>query len=334
MKAVRLAELRTLIGTPAFRAFWDELQAARAAAGKAVRDHEDALTQAMVADFRAELAQKNGIDTLYTAGEAEDAAARLMAESSSLENRGLDLVGAYEEQRYVASECWYRLNAAERALEERREAAAVAAAQRDPTAAKIETELARLTRAQAEAKEAYEREQGKKQELWEEVEKQWARSTELDLLVQEKRVDARRIKREAERLFRDAESRKVGAREEHDHVDRLARSRTDAAQAVEMLLRAALDRFGGVATQSFMYFRCAENPKLAYAVALLPDGETFNVEVAELQIYRVDRERGVSFLEPAVDAPPEDGDRRFEAWFLGGRKGRVREETQPASEAG
>jgi hypothetical protein len=65
---------------------------------------------------------------------------------------------------------------------------------------------------------------------------------------------------------------------------------------------------------------------LAYCVPLIEDQESYNVDVKALSIYSVERQRGVSFLEPAVAGPPsvEEGDRRFEEYFLTGRKGEVR----------
>jgi hypothetical protein len=43
-------------------------------------------------------------------------------------------------------------------------------------------------------------------------------------------------------------------------------------------------------------------------------------------VYSVDRQRGVAFLEPARAQSPslEEGDRRFEDYFLKGRKGEIR----------
>ena len=51
-----------------------------------------------------------------------------------------------------------------------------------------------------------------------------------------------------------------------------------------------------------------------------------NVEVTPLSVYSVERQRGVSFLEPAREKAPstEEGDKRFEEYFLTGRKGEVR----------
>ena len=58
----------------------------------------------------------------------------------------------------------------------------------------------------------------------------------------------------------------------------------------------------------------------------LSDGT--NIEVKALQIYTVGRQRGVALLEPAREGlglTAEEGDRRFEEYFLGPRKGARRD---------
>jgi hypothetical protein len=61
-------------------------------------------------------------------------------------------------------------------------------------------------------------------------------------------------------------------------------------------------------------------------VPLSDDAEGHNIELRALGVYAVDRQRGVAFLEPAREglvATVEEGDRRFEEYFLGARKGRA-----------
>jgi hypothetical protein len=64
-------------------------------------------------------------------------------------------------------------------------------------------------------------------------------------------------------------------------------------------------------------------------VPLIDDAQSYNIEIRALSVYTVDRQRGVDFLEPAVDVQPseEDGDRRFEEYLLTGRKGVLRAAT-------
>ncbi len=322
MKAVRLAELKALLEGDAYASFWSALLAARRALSEAEAHHEELETQALLTDFRAESAQKEASDVLFAAGEAEDLAQQLEAEEAQLENEGLELVSRFEEQRFIASDAWYRLSASEKSLEESRELVAQA---RPEDVNKHQSEKRRRETTLGEARATYEREDKKKHGLWEQVELRWARSAETALIVAEKRLEARRIRARAEALFQEAEEKKARAKRLREETRAHETARTQARRSATELLESVGQRFGGVAVGGFLYFRCREEQKAAWAVALIDDAGSFNVEVRAKTVFRVDQLRGVAFLEPAVDRPGTDaeGDERFEAYFLHGRKGRV-----------
>ena len=94
---------------------------------------------------------------------------------------------------------------------------------------------------------------------------------------------------------------------------------------VERLLGEAATRFGCAAGEDFLYFRQKDHERWAYCLALVEDAESYNVEVHPLSIYSVEQKRGVTFLEPAREraASGDEGDKRFEEYFLQGRKGRA-----------
>lgn len=311
MKQRRLADLRSLISHPDFQAWWDRLVRARETARAARHGYDELLSQTTLMEFRAELTQKNAIDTLYRAGELEDLAANLAVEAQALENRSLLAVADFEEQRYRVSELWYRLGAAERALE------LAQGAQKDP---------APVQKALRQAKADYEREDGHKTRLWEEVEKIWARSAEVSLMVSEHRVQGRKIRKEAEGLFQLAEERKQRGQALRVEAEEAGVAVEEAEKEISRLLDDARDHFGCAPGTEFLFFRSRDNQKLAWAVCLVEDRESFNVEVKPLALYAVDQQRGVGFLEPArMDVPSEaEGDKRFEEYFLSGRKGEVR----------
>jgi hypothetical protein len=317
MKPKRLAEIRELISEPDFQAWWDALQRARAELSAKEKAYDELLSQTTLMEFRAELTQKNAIDTLYRAGACEDAAANMVFEATELENRSFRAVADFEEQRYRASELWYRLGAAEKQLDEKREAHA------QQKAKKSEGELRAAERAHQLAAEEYEREMSRKNRLWDEVERIWARSAEVSLLVAEQKLRGKRVRRQAETLFAQAEERKQRSKELRAEADTASAAREAAEGRIHALLEEARERFGCAAGEEFLYFRQKDNQKLAFCIPLVEDGETYNVEVKPLSIYAVDRQRGVSFLEPARAESPsvEEGDRRFEEYFLRGRKG-------------
>ncbi len=314
MKQRRLADVRALLGTVEFTEWWGQLTAARAALRDATARYEELLAQTTLMEFRAELTQKNAIDTLYRAGEHEDTAANMLFEATDLENKSFKGVGEFEEQRFRASEAWYRLGAAEK--------------KRDEAVDKQlgEVEVKNAQRAHQTAQEEYEKENARKLRAWDEVERLWARSAEVSLLVAEERALGKKVRKAAEGLFALAEERKKRARELKAEVEACATQNEGAKAKVSALLSAAREKFGCATGTDFLYFRMKDDQRLAYCVALVEDGDGYNVEVKPLAVYQVDRQRGVAFLEPARASVPslEEGDRRFEDYFLKGRKGEVR----------
>src|SRR5512138_2636200 len=191
MKSVRLGDLRDLLQSSGFSAWWTEYARAVAAEREARARHEDLVAQAEMMTVRSELAQRAAVEAFSRTGDLEDEGTRGAGEAQALENRALALVGEYERQRVRTSELWVRLGGAEKTLEERRSApkgrghgeGAVRAAERQ----------------QQELREHYEAEDRKRARLWEEVEGAWDASFERSLLAAERGLAARGARREAER---------------------------------------------------------------------------------------------------------------------------------------
>jgi hypothetical protein len=70
------------------------------------------------------------------------------------------------------------------------------------------------------------------------------------------------------------------------------------------LLEEARTRFDCAVGEEFLYFRQRENRDGIYAVSLISDVENYTVEVAPLAIFRVERQHGVSLLDPAIEMQP------------------------------
>jgi hypothetical protein len=330
MKARRLSEIRDLVRTEGFLAWWNELVKVRALLEEARERHDELLSQAMLMDFRAELTQKNAIDTLYRAGDLEDAAAQMMVEAQQLENGSLKTVADFEEQRFRSSESWYRVCALERRAEELRErqsgserGTAGRARGQDSDPERLGAELKKLEKALAQAIKENQREEQAKIELWQKAEHAWGRSTELDLLIAEHKVRSKKVRTAAERLFKQAEERKQRAARLRAEAESAAREREAAESRVEAILAQTGERFGCAHGEELLYFRQLESPSRAWCVPLVEDGESYNIEIKPLTAYAVDQKRGAQFIEPAVERTdsPEEGDRRFEDYFLKGRKG-------------
>ncbi|MGC4122093.1 MAG: hypothetical protein QM765_47440 [Myxococcales bacterium] len=345
MKAKALSDIKQLVASPEFKGWWDGLAKVRLQRDDARERHDELLSQAMLMDFRAELAQKNAIDTLYRAGELEDSAAKMAAEAQELDNTSFKVVADYEQQRVQASEQWYRACALDKQNEvtrqqiaQRREKASALPAgpqkkELEAEIARLDGELRRVERIQTQVSQENQRELAVKNRLWEEVERIWGRSMELALLMAERRAQGKKVRAEAERLFKQAEERKQRAHKLRAEADAVAREREAAETRLAEAMKEACERFGCAQGDEFAYYRQKENPKRAWCVALVEDSQNYNIEVKPLAVYSIDQKRGVEFLEPGVEVKASDaeGDRRFEEYFLKGRKGRVREETDRKS---
>lgn len=302
MRRRLLNEIRELVASQEFRGWWERLESARALLASTRAQRDELLGHLTLQEFRAELEQKRAIDTLYRAGELEDEGARWTVEAETLENRAYPGIGAFEEQRFRASEAWYRLGVVEREIESA-----------SPSAL--------LSRRLREASDEYATQTQQKNRLWAEVESLWDRSTEMGLKSGEARMLAKRVRREAEQHFAEVEARRAEVRVLKVKTDHASVAVDEASTALFKLHGEAADVFGASIGTDFLYFRHRDD-KLAYAVALTLDSDTYNVEVQPLNVYVVERRRGVGFLEPAtMDSPKQTGDQRFEAYFLRGRKG-------------
>ena len=319
MQAKRLEELRELLDSEDFTSWHRTLKEVREAHRKAEAHYEQLLTEVTLADFRAELSQKNAIETVYAAGDYEDEAARLLAQATEVENRSIAAVAAFEEQRFRASDAWIRLGAIEKRLEELKEARSRAGAE----TSRIDEEIQRVTREYRAAHDVYERESARKARLWEEVEGMWQESSRLSLTCAEKEMKARRVRRLAERLLAQAEAQKREATGQREKAEEVEKERTRLEAEAARLLERAAESFGCLAGEDFLYWGAAESNKIAYAFSLIDDAETYNLEVEAGRLYQVTLRKGVRFQEPVLKphAAAADEDRRMEAYFLGGRGG-------------
>ncbi|HEY6001507.1 MAG TPA: hypothetical protein VIV57_01455 [Anaeromyxobacter sp.] len=330
MKSVRLGDLRELLHGSPFSNWWTEYRRATGALHDASLRAEDLVSQSETMLVRSELAQRAAVDAFSRAGDADDEGSRSGSEAQVLENRALELVGEYEDQRIRTSDLWVRLGGAERALEDRREGASRTGKNRDGAKVRAQAEAAlRVAQRQhQELKEQYEAEDRKRSRLWDEVEAAWAASFERSLLVAEHGVTARHIRREAERLFEEAEQRRGRAKQLAADAEAAGKERAEAEKRRVALLAEARASFGCAAGDRFLYWRHPDDKRAAWAVALADDRDGANVEVKALAVYMVGRQRGVAFLEPAREGlglTLDDGDRRFEEYFLGPRKGARRD---------
>lgn len=301
MKARQLSEVRETVNSERFRSWFDALGKARVAAREASFRHDELLTQVHLMEFRSELAQKNASDTLYRAGGYEDAASGAQAEATDLENKSLELLGEFEDQRKLCTDLWAQMSAMEQDHEGK---------QPDR---QTESRLRKL-------RDEYERETAKKNRMWEDVEALWGASLEKNLAVVENRVKSQRVKRESEVLFATAEKSAKSASALKTESEETARQQERAEAAVRELMGRARDAFDAIVHEDFLYWPQRENNKMAWLTPLFSDNVNYNIEMKACSIYQCSRERGVAFLEPVMGAPKSGRvDTRLDDFFLKGR---------------
>ena len=293
MNSKRLAEVLALVGSGDFASWWKELEQARTENDAAKREWDELLSHAALVESQAEIIQKDAIDTLYRADESEDAAAKAQAEAAELENKSFRAVSEFEQQRFRASELWYRAGASEKELEELRETFRTAPSR------KLEGELHALERSHRHLSDQYTREMQRRNRFWEEVEALWTKSAQVNLLVAEQQVLAKKVRRQAERLFASADEKRKEALALRAKAERAADQVSAAAKKIADALSSAKERFGCGVGNDFLYFLETENPKGVFCISLIGDRQNYNLELQPLCVYSLDPQLGVSRLEPA-----------------------------------
>ena len=312
MRAVRLGELRELLESAAFGTWWAEWQRAIAARDEARARHDDLVAQAELMAHRSEIVQRAGVEAFSTSGAVEDEGTRWTAQAHAEENRALALVGEFEQQRTRTSEAWMRLGGADKVLEERREALA---SDRTRTREAAEAALRDAERQRQGIAAEYEAADGKRRRLWDDAETAWATSLERSLLGAEQGVLARRIRRDAEKLFAEAEERRLRARQLSGDAAAAVRELRDAEARLAGLRASACEQLGCVAGPSFLYWRHHDDKRSAFAVSLAAHAEERDAPLKALGVYVVGRQRGVAAPEVARDgagSSAEERDRRLD----------------------
>jgi hypothetical protein len=339
MKALWLREVQAILGHADFLEWWQflvDLEQRLFAAGSR---HDELLAQVNLMDFRAEFTQKSAIDSLYLAGEYEDTAAQLLAEASEIENKSYEAVANFESQRISVSDLFSRMGAVEHnflsAQSEVRRLRGLVESEKDrerkeelqKNLKRKEAEQQRLENEFREASALYERENTRKMNLWEEVEQMWARSLDINLGVSERRVKSKRARREAERLFREAEQHKRSSKNLQAEANEADQKQKDVQRAIEDLRTSARRLFGCLVGEEFLYWPRRENVSEVYCVPINDHAEGFNIELRAKNIYLISRQRGVEFIQPLPPAGevPEAEDGRIDEFFQRGRP----EETAP-----
>ena len=99
----------------------------------------------------------------------------------------------------------------------------------------------------------------------------------------------------------------------------------DLEREYDALLAEGRRSFDSTLINEFLYWPHADDVKAALAVPLIDERNHFNIQVAALQVYRLERSRGLEFFEPVLDDGESQSDTqgqddpRLETFFLEGR---------------
>ncbi|MBI3178288.1 MAG: hypothetical protein HYZ27_01425 [Deltaproteobacteria bacterium] len=339
MQAKTQSEVRDLLGSPAFVAWFERYNELRRSMVEAREHYRDLLVQAAMARFKSDLTTQWADDRVLEAGECEDRAGQAAAEFAEIENSSFEMVSKFEMQRQRATEAWEEMDRSEELLEEQRQGAADLRARADAArkigspegvgeAERIAARLAdvetRITLHAKEVEQARARQQladDLKTRMWSEVEGAWSSAFRANLARTEHAYQGRKVRGEVEELFQRA----GGERRRIDDLEREAERTLAQAGAIEadfeQLLAEARRLFECTLVREFLYWPQTDDVRLAWCVPLIDERNHLNIQVRALEIYVVERSRGLDFLEPLpeTDRDKREGDPRLERFFREGR---------------
>lgn len=335
MKAKKISELRELLRSEEFAEWYRGYNELGEKQRNAEQHREDILAQVNMLSFKAEFLQNNGDETIFRAAECEDSSARSLAEFTAIENDSFDTLSGFEIQRMATTESLGALHMRENNQEETRRQvselrAKVEALRKQPTTERtggavdkavaelrqLEEQMRVLAQAVERAREFFEQQTTRRDQLWVDVEDTWGRSFRANMARTEYAFQSRRVRHEAETLFSRAESERsrLGAlTEEVETVEqRIEKLRASFAEHLEAGRRA----FACVLVREFLYWPRADDIHGGICVPLIEERNELNIQVLALGMYHMERAKGLDHLEPVPEETDGNDDPRLDAFFL------------------
>lgn len=287
MKAKWIDEVAAIVQSEAFGAWRARLSDAKRELVRATERHKELLTQVNLLEFRAELLHKSAIDTLEESNELEDAAERAASDLARYDNTSFDLVSRFEEQRKRCTELWEKLGALDVAIDEQAAHGSLG------TNTRLHRERERLAH-------EYDREEDKKNKLWEQYEDLGVRIVGAGLVRAEKAKRAKLVRGDAERAFATYELETQKAAELKREAQQTAATRDDAEKALRALFDEAEQAFDCIRGDDFLYWPArdpsAPEGKKVWTVSLVDDAGRYAVPLVAGKLYACDARGGVESL--------------------------------------
>ncbi|MEE8408135.1 MAG: hypothetical protein V3T05_00890 [Myxococcota bacterium] len=273
------------------------------------------------------------VRAVLQAGEYEGQASAAEATFAELDS-SFEYLGEYERQRHITSDCWVDLGRLEYLLaEDRQEAselrAELAASRKRGDAPNIEVERARLeneletaetaiTELAAQVEEAQDNldiESKRRDELWGVVEEMWMTAFRANMARIEYDFLAKRSRAEVDVLAREHAAHKSDGGPKEEDLETVEKRTAEAEQEIVEALEEADGAFECAAIAEFLYWPQEDDRRGAVCVPLVGDRDHLNLQVDKLQVYRVDRNKGLKSIEPLPDLVDSDDDVRLDAFF-------------------
>lgn len=326
MKARSASSVRELLGSAELSGWFRRYQDLRQAIEAARVRRGDLLGQAYMVRYRAELTQQDGDQRLFAGGECEDLAARSHAEAAEIENNSFESLSAYELQRQRAIDVLSECDGLEKLVEDERQVASdlrarLDAARKSQTPEgrseaqrlemrleEIELRVGEYARREREAALRRQREEARKQELWLDVEAAWSASFRASMARGEFAFEGRRVRAESEALFQRAAAERQRVAELEADAERVRRRVAELEEAYDGLLEEGRRAFDCVLINEFLYWPDADDVKAVLCVPLVDDLDQLNIQIHALQLYRLERGRGLEYVEPVPEHDPRAGD--------------------------
>ena len=329
MKAKRLREVRELLDSDAFKSWFQIYQSQRCELREQRERRGDLLGQVRMFAFRVEYLQQAGDDTVMESGACEDRSAQAAAELAHIENESFESLSSFETQRQKTTDLWSDLSGTESFLEENRQRASDirmkleaghpgAAQDRERLAAELKSldeQVRSGGEAVAAARERLAQEEKRRDTLWREVETSWLESFRALMAKSEYAYRSRQVRSEAERLFERVQKERLKIKELEDEARITEKRLSDLEREHQELLARGRSSFDCVLVGEFLYWPSEGDFKSAFCVPLIDERDHLNIQVSALQVYHIERGKGLDLIEPVSDETEDGEDPRLESFF-------------------
>lgn len=267
---------------------------------------------------------------IWRAGELEDASAHAHADYVELEE-SFEFLSDFEVQRQHTSDLWMEMQGREKALEDQRSVASelririgaqnkgrrmtanlTEIERRKTTLSDLETSIETGAQEIEALQNSFEVATKERDAIWTDVETQWSDAFRANMARAEHMYAAQRVRAEAAKVA-EGEVEPVAERTDADQA------LTEKIKGLEAELVEHLEvgekKLDCTLVREFLYWPQQDDVMAAVCVPLIDEHDHLNVQVTALNVYQIERARGIEFLEPFPESDERSEDPRLETFF-------------------